>query len=205
MGWWERSSGNSTRGLIVAMLRRGARTVDQIARALRLTDNAVRAQLSALERDGVVEAAGAVRDGSVGKPSTLYTLSVDTDTLFSSAYAPVLAALVAELGSTHPEELEPLLRAAGRRLARPAKGSFSERVEDAAQVLRNLGSDAEVARDEDGFTITGHGCALAQAVSANPAACCVIEQLLADVTAADVRERCDRSEYPPKCRFLIRK
>lgn len=205
MGWWERSFGNSTRGRIVAMLRRGWRTVDQLAGSLGLTDNAVRAQLSTLERDGVVEAAGAVRDGTVGKPSTLYALTPETDTLFSSAYAPALSALIAELGSTHPEELESLLRGAGRRIATPATGPFSDRVEVAAQILRKLGSDADVVRTDEGFTITGHGCALAQAVAANPSACCIVEQLLSDVTGADVREGCDRSEYPPRCRFTVRK
>ncbi|MDQ6738020.1 MAG: hypothetical protein M3Z30_10025 [Gemmatimonadota bacterium] len=200
-----RNAGSSSRGRMVALLRRERLTVEQLGSSLRLTGNAVRAQLSTLGRDGVVEAAGEVRDGTVGKPSTLYGLTKGTDTLFSTAYAPALAALVAELGSTHPEEFESLLRGAGRRLARPAAGAFADRVAAAAQVLDGLGTDVEVTKEDDGYRLTGHGCVLAQAVLANPATCCVLEQLLADVTGADVREQCDRSEYPPKCGFVIRK
>jgi predicted ArsR family transcriptional regulator len=72
MRWWEKHFGDSTRGRIVAILRRGWRSVDEIAATLGLTDNAVRAHIATLERDGVVAAAGSRRDGTVGKPATLY-------------------------------------------------------------------------------------------------------------------------------------
>ena len=57
----------STRGQIIMLLRRSSRTVDELAQALELTDNAVRAHLAALERDGVVQLRG-LRRGS-GKPA----------------------------------------------------------------------------------------------------------------------------------------
>ncbi len=57
----------STRGKIVTLLRRASRTVDELAQALDLTDNAVRAHLATLERDGFVQQRGE-RRGS-GKPS----------------------------------------------------------------------------------------------------------------------------------------
>ncbi len=44
----------STRGRIVALLRRSGRTVEELARALGLTDNGARAHLATLERDGIV-------------------------------------------------------------------------------------------------------------------------------------------------------
>ena len=50
MAWWQRQSDKSTRNRIVALLRRGERSVEELAESLGLTDNAVRAQLSALER-----------------------------------------------------------------------------------------------------------------------------------------------------------
>jgi predicted ArsR family transcriptional regulator len=42
----------STRGRIVTLLRRSSHTVEELAQALDLTDNAVRAHLATLERDG---------------------------------------------------------------------------------------------------------------------------------------------------------
>ena len=203
MRWWEQHFGNSTRGRIVAILRRGWRSVDELAATLGLTDNAVRAHIATLERDGVVAQAGERRDGTVGKPATLYGVAEEADTLFSSAYAPALAALVAEIGSRHPDELESLLRGAGRRLATPASGTLAERVGTAAALLTELGADADVVPAAGGFAIQGHGCALAQAVSSRPETCCMVEQFLAQVTGGEVREHCDRGKYPPRCAFMI--
>lgn len=49
----------STRGRIVTLLRHSSHTVEELAEALDLTDNAVRAHLATLERDGVVQQRGA--------------------------------------------------------------------------------------------------------------------------------------------------
>jgi predicted ArsR family transcriptional regulator len=207
MTWWEQHFGKSTRGRIVGLLRRGRRSVDELASALGLTDNAVRAHIATLERDGVVAATGERRDGTVGKPATLYGVADAADTLFSSAYAPALSALVAELGTRYPDQIESMLRGAGRRLAAgPAHGphgSFAERVQGAAALLTELGADADVVAVTDGYEIQGHGCALAQAVSSRPETCCMVEQLLAEVTGGEVTERCDRGQYPPRCSFVI--
>jgi predicted ArsR family transcriptional regulator len=96
MAWWQRQFGGTTRGHVVALLRRGRRSVEELATALGLTDNAVRAQLTTLERDGLVNAAGVRRPGTAGKPATLYEVAPGAEVLFSNAYAPALAALVAE-------------------------------------------------------------------------------------------------------------
>ena len=56
-----------------------------MARALGLTDNAVRAHLATLERDGMVRQAGSRRPTGAGKPATLYELQPDTETLLSRA------------------------------------------------------------------------------------------------------------------------
>ena len=72
MAWWQRMFGGSSRGRVVALLRRGDRTVEELAAALGLTDNAVRAQLALLERENVVRATGVRRDGTVGKPATAW-------------------------------------------------------------------------------------------------------------------------------------
>jgi predicted ArsR family transcriptional regulator len=139
----------------------------------------------------------------VGKPATLYTVAEGADTLFSSAYAPALSALVAELGNRYPDQLESLLRGAGRRIATPASGTFAKRVGDAAALLTELGADADVEQTAEGYAIRGTGCALAQAVSSRPETCCMVEELLAEVTGGCVREHCDRSQNPPRCAFMV--
>lgn len=205
MAWWQRKFGDSTRGRIVALLRRGERSVEDLAQALDLTDNAVRAQLASLERDGIVRATGVRRDGTVGKPATLYAIASDASPLFSSAYAPLLSSLLTELGARlSPDQLDTALRGAGRRLAPvlPARASFGERVRAGAGLLAQLGADADLVKTSDGYEIRGHGCVLSEAVSACPAACQAVEALLSEVTGVRVREHCDRAGAP-SCRFLI--
>lgn len=205
MRWWQRHFGNSTRGRVVAFLRRGQRTVDEIATTLGLTDNAVRAHLNTLEEDGIVVPAGARRDGLVGKPATLYAIDPAAGVIFSNAYAPVLAAVLTELGARLPSaELASVLHGVGRRLA-PAlsEGSFEERVGLAAALLTELGADADVFAVDGGFDVRSYGCPLAEAVVACPGTCGALEELLAQVTGATVREQCARTGEP-RCAFAIR-
>ena len=205
MAWWQRQFGKSTRGRVVALLRRGERSVEELAQALGLTDNAVRAQLALLEREGVVRSVGIRRDGTVGKPATLYGVAPAASSLFSSAYAPVLSALLAELGERMPpRQLVAVLRKAGRRLAPtlPAGASFDDRARASAAFLTALGADADLVQTSTGYEIRGHGCVLADAVATCPATCHAVEELLSEVTGTTVRERCDRVNQP-SCRFSI--
>ena len=205
MAWWQRMVGGSSRGRVVALLRRGDHTVEELAQALGLTDNAVRAQLAQLERDDVVRATGVRREGTVGKPATLYGLAHGTSSLFSTAYAPLLAALLSELGERlSPRQVEAVLRGAGRRLAPqlPAKATFDDRARAGAALLTEMGAEADLVRTSEGYEIRGHGCVVSDAVTACPATCRAVEQLLSEVTGAPVRERCDRAG-PPNCRFFI--
>ena len=88
---------DATRGRLLALLREGKWTVDDLARRLGLTDNAVRFHLASLETAGTVRKEGVLRRHGAGKPADLYALTPDAEESFSRAYAPVLAACVAEL------------------------------------------------------------------------------------------------------------
>src|SRR4051794_22550804 len=95
---------DTTRGRIVALLRCRQRTVEELAQALQLTDNAVRAHLATLERDGLVRQSGVRRGPGVGKPATIYELPPDAEVVLSRAYPPVLTALLEELVARLPAE-----------------------------------------------------------------------------------------------------
>src|SRR5687768_7038243 len=142
---------DSTRGQIVARLRRRSQTVEELAAAVQLTDNAVRAHLATLERDGIVRHVGVRRGDGAGKPAALYEIAVEAEPMFSRAYAPLLTALVEELAAQLPaSRRDRLLRAAGRRVAaglpRPASSKLVDRVHAAVALLNSLGADAEVER-----------------------------------------------------------
>src|SRR5438067_5319394 len=113
---WNQRFFESTRGRIIMLLRRASRTVEELAQALELTDNAVRAHLATRERDGLVRQRGA-RRGS-GKPAFVYELTPETEQLFPKAYGPVLRELLNVLNDQlPPDEVEAFLRLVGRRIA----------------------------------------------------------------------------------------
>ena len=77
---------DTSRGRIVTLLRRGGLTVDEIAGQVALTPNAVRAQLMAMERDGVVRRTG--RRPGTTRPSHVFELTPEVEQLLSQAYVP---------------------------------------------------------------------------------------------------------------------
>ena len=89
IGWNQRFL-SSTRGQVVALLRQGHSTVEELARALGLTDNAVRAHLASLERDGLVVQSGLRR--GMRKPAYAYALTPDAERLFPM-HSPTIASV----------------------------------------------------------------------------------------------------------------
>jgi predicted ArsR family transcriptional regulator len=194
----------TTRGRIVATLRRGARTVEELARSLGLTDNAVRAHLSTLERDGLVRVEGVRRGPGAGKPATLYEVPRDVEPLFSRAYAPVLGALLDELAEELPAERRmDVMRAVGRRLAggisRPTGQPLEARAQVAVELLNTLGGEAQLEEHEDKLVIRGCGCPLSAATSRRPEVCRAVEALLTEVVGSPIRESCARGDRPQCC------
>ncbi|HEX5181106.1 MAG TPA: ArsR family transcriptional regulator [Gemmatimonadaceae bacterium] len=199
---WNRKFYASTRGRIVGLLRRAALTVDQIARDLHLTDNAVRAHLAALERDGLVEQ-HEPRRGSVGKPANTYRVTEETNQLLSRAYVVVFARLLDVLSERmSAAELDSIMRTVGQRLAaenaRPS-GSHRDRVERAATILDELGGATSVEEHDGMLRIRGHGCPLGTVVRSHPEVCGSVEALLSEAVGSPVRECCDHGERPQCC------
>jgi predicted ArsR family transcriptional regulator len=195
----------STRGRIVSLLRRASLTVDQLANALGLTDNAVRAHLATLERDGLVEQRVAKR-GGVGKPAFTYQVTPEAEPLFSRAYVPVLAKLLDVLSEQMPRhELDALMRSVGKRLAAERgtpSGTPRERAQAAAAFLTELGGVAELEERSGTLAIRGFSCPLGAAVQNHPEVCGAVEALLSELVGLPVRERCERGERA-RCCFEI--
>ena len=152
INWLARLTGE-TQARLLGLLRRSRQTITTLAEALGLTDNAVRMHIAALHRDGIVEQVGTQRDTG-GKPARVYGLTREGEELFPKAYALVLGKLVAEIGKTQGRDRAiELLRAVGAQAAAAARPGTSakQRVDAAAGVFRDLGSDVEVEATADGW------------------------------------------------------
>jgi len=192
----------STRGQIILLLREKQRTVAELAEATGLTDNAIRAHLATLERDGLVHQSG--ERAGFRKPHFAYELTAEADQLFPKAYGPVLNRLLTvlkeRLGS---RKTESTLREVGRRVASshvPARYmSLKDRLNLAVEILGSLGGHAFVARENGTILIRGAGCPLAMATSDHPEVCEMLETLLAEITGVPVRQKCKRGRTPQCC------
>lgn len=197
----------STRGKIVNTLRRGANTVDELARQLGLTDNAVRAHLATLERDGLIERGGVIP--GLRKPHFAYQLTDEANQLFPKAYHTLLNQLLAVLKNRlEARQLREILSEVGRLLAADkTSNEISESVESRAQraiaALEELGGAVSLEKDAgELFIRSGSGCPFADTVSEHPEICCLAEVLLSEISGLEVREHCRRGESP-QCSFEI--
>jgi predicted ArsR family transcriptional regulator len=200
---------DTSRGRTVALLQRGALTVEDLSGKLGLTTNAVRAQLTALQRDGVVRKVGQ-RPGTT-RPFHLFELTPETEQLLSRAYIPLLTHLVqAFADGLSADQLRTLLRAAGKGLAdelsggRPLSGHLKARVTTTSQLLNEqLGAITRV-QENGTFVIQGESCPLAALTGKHPGVCFAMESVVQELVGAPVHECCDRTGRP-RCRFEIKK
>lgn len=196
--WLEHLTGE-TQTKLLALLRRAPHTIDGLARALKLTDNAVRAHIAVLRGHGIVRDVGAQRDTG-GKPARLYALTVEGAELFPKAYALVLKQLVAEIARRHGgERAADLLRAVGTDLA---AGSKATGVDAAADSLRSLGAVVDVERTTDGWRLRGYACPLSAVTRHHPEVCELARTLVEEIAGAPATECCERGAMP-RCGFLI--
>lgn len=194
----------TTRGQILLLLRRASHTVDELAQALRLTDNAIRTHLTILERDGLIQQRGERRGAS--KPAAIYELTPEAEQLFPKAYDRVLSLLLETLHERMTaEELETLLRVVGRRLAgrrQAGDDDEQERLAHAVEALNDLGGLLELEQRDGALAIHGYRCPFADAVPGHPEVCRLAESFLTALIGVPVQARCDGS-VPPHCSFVV--
>ena len=196
----------STRGQIVSLLRGSKHTVNQLAAELDLTDNAVRAHLLSLERDGLVRQSGVER--GTRKPHFSYELTEEAEGLFPKAYDALLNQLITVLkGRISAKALKDVLREVGRSLAGNLSATqksekLDHRLAEALKAMESIGGSARVEKVDGHLLMRGGNCPLASSVSEHPEVCQLAESLLSEILKTTVNEKCDR-EGTPKCLFEI--
>ena len=199
---------DTTRGRIVALLHRGPLTVDDIAAQMSLTTNAVRVQITSMERDGLVRRSG--RRPGTTRPSNVYELTDEVEHLLSRAYVPLLTQVVKLFATGIPSaQVDAFFRDAGQGLATdlvaatPVPGDLATRVKFASDLMNSqLGATTHV-KGNGKYVIQGLGCPLAAITGKHPAVCHALESLVTEIVGVVAYECCDRSERP-KCCFEIK-
>jgi predicted ArsR family transcriptional regulator len=168
-----------------------------------LTDNAVRAHLLTLERDGLVHQSGT--HPGFRKPHALYALTPEAEQIFPKAYGALLDLVLTMFSrKLSRKELRAGMREVGKQVAHEhlaaVEGkSRDHRIKSALRILKELGGAATVHESEGKQLIRGNGCPLAAATTHHPEACLIAESLLARIIGVPVKERCLHNGTPSCC------
>jgi predicted ArsR family transcriptional regulator len=202
---WSNRFFDSTRGKIVILLRHGMHTVSELAKALNLSDNAVRAHLTTLEGDGLVRRGGERR--GFRKPHHSYELTSEAEALFPKRYGPLLDRILKALKNRFgAKKVTSVLRAVGREIASSRKltadASLNERLEQIAEVFREFGGQARIEHSDGTAVIRGTTCPLAAVTGNHTEVCQMVQALISEIAGIPVIEKCQRAPVP-KCCFEL--
>jgi predicted ArsR family transcriptional regulator len=203
---WNKRLLSSTRGRIIVLLRSSNQTVTELAEALDVTDNAVRAHLATLERDGLVQQSG-VKAGT-RKPHHEYELTAEAEQLFPKSLGLIFNHFLTVLGEQFSaEDSDKFFAEVARRLAAETAQqvkacSLEERSQAGVDLVSALGGLATLKKQEDNLLIQGISCPVAAIACEHREACQMLAMLISEITQTPVVERCNRGEKV-QCNFEI--
>jgi predicted ArsR family transcriptional regulator len=205
-GQLRRTNGRTdgTRERIIRLLSSQPLTIEAMADSLGLTKNAVRSQISLLQREGILGPSGTAKGSR--RPAVIYGLFEGADDGLSRAYPSLVYNLVRTLSRSLPgRDFEAIMGETGRALASTApraKGEALERARTAITFLESLGSAPELTEEEGSLVISSDGCPIGMAVSADERSCLSIEAMLGELTGLKVTRAC-RHDAAHRCRFVL--
>ena len=195
-----------SRDRILELLLRSAEplSVQALAAALGISRNAAHQQVMALEREGLIERASAIR--TKGRPSQGFRLSTSGKATFPRQYSLLAKQLLGELSQIlGPVELHGAMQRIGKSLA----ASLSEKVGANADegliagLMRELGYESRVVEGADGPEIEAHNCVFHDLARADPSICEVDLALLRSLSGKSVDHRRCMARGEGSCRFAF--
>lgn len=201
----------STREQILHMMKtNGPLSTKEITDELGITEMAIRRHLSTLERDGLIESK-LIRP-TMGRPTAVYGLTEQGDTLFPKNYHTLTLDLLDELAEeTGSDLVDRLFDRRKEKLERQYKPSmegksFEEKVKTLAQIQNDSGYMTRLEQQgENEYILIEHNCPIAQIANQYYHACECELNLFESLLDADVkRDECLALEGSC-CRYTIKK
>ena len=206
-----RANGITRQEILTSIKCRGAMTAEELARALNISQVAVRQHLAALEAEGVIIVS--VERRGLGRPAHRYTLTRRGDEAFPRRYDNLAISLLEELRSSEGEEALRALLLRWRERARSLVASRLEnkplpaKLTELARTLSDDGFMAETAEDETGaIHLIKRNCAFYAVASRHPEVCCKSDIPLYQALLGDVEIEQEKSILAGDhvCSFCIR-
>jgi predicted ArsR family transcriptional regulator len=201
----------ATRQRIVELLKDcGQATVEELAKAVGLTQMAVRHHLNVLQGENLVATPSVLRNHRPGRPQQLYSLTEAADELFPENYYHLTAYLLDEVKvSRGPSGLNELLYRIANRLAaeaplpRPGQ-SQKERLDQLVQLLGDKGFIARWETGSDGYAIHVLACPYRQAARAHNEVCGLDKQIIKNMLNAEPLRVACMASGDERCTYHIR-
>jgi predicted ArsR family transcriptional regulator len=193
--------------LLLLLNNKAGLTVDALSAQLRITRNAVRQHLAALERDGLVTRGDTKPSG--GRPEQLYLLSDRGGELFPRRYSwfseLLIEAMASEIGRDGVgAKLEQMGRAVGRQLGGSGPAAdLGGRVAAMAKIMHELGYAARVAESPAAQTIDASNCVFHHLAAKFPEVCRFDLGLIGAFADATVDHQECMVRGGHKCRFKL--
>ena len=145
-------------------------SVQSLASAVGISRNAAHQQVTALEREGLIERASAIR--TKGRPSQGFQLSTAGKATFPRQYSLLAKQLLGELSQIlGPAELHVAMQRIGKSLAATLSDKVGANADEdlIAGLMRELGYESRVVNGEGGLEIEAHNCVFHDLAKADPA------------------------------------
>lgn len=198
----------TTRGKIVSELRRrGSASAADLAAQFGLSPNAVRQQLTILERDGLV-AETSVRRGPT-KPTYEFSLTSEADRLFPQAYDKMLSAVLREVRDQYGTPgVAKIFDGLSKRAAERARLEITavrpeEKVAQLTEMLQKSGVVAEYSLIDGGYVLHERSCPYSNAAKEHPEVCQVIHHVIDETIGGDHAQTESLASGGKECRFEL--
>lgn len=148
--------------ILEILKRRKQATVGELARQLDMAPVSVRYHLDILQGDNLIEVGKVQREGSVGRPKQVYTLTEDADEYFPDNFAGLTSGLVRQMKSLLPsEQVQSAFCCLAREMAQEviessADESLSQRMARVVDFLNERGYFARWEEEPNGRTVLLH-------------------------------------------------
>jgi predicted ArsR family transcriptional regulator len=200
----------STRKVLLTIMKtKGSLSVNEMAKALGITEMAIRRHLNTLERDGLIESK-LIRQ-AMGRPMHLYSLTLLADDLFPKNYHQLTLELLGELvteennnpvGQLFEGRKQKLLQ---KYKARMEGKSLVDRVAELADIQNNNGYMVKWETDDTGkYVFTEYNCPIAQVAKQYNEACHCELSLFQNLLGAEVERTECLTKGGNKCTYLIK-
>jgi predicted ArsR family transcriptional regulator len=200
----------STRKVLLTIMKtKGSLSVNEMAKALGITEMAIRRHLNTLERDGLIETK-LIRQ-AMGRPMHLYSLTLLADDLFPKNYHQLTLELLDELETEENNNpVGQLFEGRKQKLLQKYKGrmegkSLVDRVAELANIQNNNGYMVKWDTDDTGqYVFTEYNCPIAQVAKRYNEACHCELSLFQNLLGAEVERTECLTKGGNKCTYLIK-